>query len=191
MYIRSETDDTPDCPTTYLLCAPALSAGPALPNLPAQDAAQTPVPQSALAASIQHLGKRNFVGIVVIAVLVFVGLVLWLSFGRWPRDRMRRMRERLKRGDKLPRSGSGMPSNCEEHEHEQGQGHWQGREGRAAADFGDRVRMNLDERDEKPDAQRGVREDGLCSPRSVEIEVDSLEEAEEPRPKRVPRVHFA
>ncbi|KAI0651795.1 hypothetical protein C8Q79DRAFT_58384 [Trametes meyenii] len=218
MYIRSETDGArpgaANCPTDYPSCAPTLSAGPALPNLPTEDAstsattsilplppmgtgggdasnapAPTPIPQSALATSIQHIGKRNFVGIVVIAVLVFVGLVLWLSFGRWPRNRMRRVRERLKRGDKLPRSASGTPPSQEqEREQAQTQGDWRG--GRAAAGFGDR-RVNQDEQDEKPNA-RCAPEGGLYSPRAVEIEVDSLEkEAGEPRPKRVPRVHFA
>ncbi|EIW64725.1 uncharacterized protein TRAVEDRAFT_42141 [Trametes versicolor FP-101664 SS1] len=59
-------------------------------------------PQVALvgATAVQRIGQRNLIGIIVAAVLVFLGLVLWLSFGRWPRAGMRRIRARLARGDK-------------------------------------------------------------------------------------------
>ncbi|KAL1952004.1 hypothetical protein VTO73DRAFT_1153 [Trametes versicolor] len=113
---RSATDQLAGCPHSYPLCDPSLSAGPALageddpaPSSPTTAAITTgsiaPVssqPQVALvgATAVQRIGQRNLIGIIVAAVLVFLGLVLWLSFGRWPRAGMRRIRARLARGDK-------------------------------------------------------------------------------------------
>ncbi|KAI0639346.1 hypothetical protein C8Q77DRAFT_1204849 [Trametes polyzona] len=69
---------------------------------------------------IQRLGRRNFIGIVVLSVLVFAGLVLWLSFGRWPRAGFARLglgrrggdKRRAKRDDAAPGSGSGSEASC-------------------------------------------------------------------------------
>ncbi|KAJ8495829.1 hypothetical protein ONZ51_g1478 [Trametes cubensis] len=203
MFIRSATGapsgSTPGdilCPLSYPECDPALSAGPALTNINAESfnpnaTAVTPaaVPQAALAASIQRLGRRNFVGIIVLAVFVFVGLVLWLSFGKWPRAGLRRVRERLGRGNKqLAKSGSG------------GSVHG----GSEAADLASSERGGpneprtilvgqprlppLNEKEE----DKPVHADYPNSPRSMEVEVESLEK----RPAEIPRrkglhVHFA
>ncbi|KAI0335332.1 hypothetical protein GY45DRAFT_1333752 [Cubamyces sp. BRFM 1775] len=214
MFIRSETDVPPApgdflCPPSYPECDPTLSAGPALNNINAEGSPVPPadsfnssasattltpaVPQAALAASIQRLGRRNFIGIIVLAVFVFVGLVLWLSFGKWPRAGLQRMRERLGRSNKqLARSGSG------------GSVHG-GSEDTAAADLTSSERDGrspprtilvgqprlspLNEKDE----DQPVHADYPCSPRSMEVEVESLEKRagpEVPRKKGL-HVHFA
>ncbi|KAI0374225.1 hypothetical protein BV20DRAFT_491658 [Pilatotrama ljubarskyi] len=194
MYIRSEPDLSPGdqlCPPSYPPCEPALSAGPALPDLNAENSSAStsptlePAPQNALAENIQRIGKQNFVGIVVIAVLVFVGLVLWLSFGQWPRKGMRRFRERLKRGDsRLARSGRG---------HGGGGGDC-GQDVRSGARSAARPangQHDAHAQDEKREVG-GRRTGSPSSPLSMEIEVDSLEkEAGETQTKRIPRVHFA
>ncbi|KAI0361686.1 hypothetical protein OH77DRAFT_1433644 [Trametes cingulata] len=191
MYIRSEADAFSGdqlCPPSYPLCEPTLSAGPALPDLSAEGSPATTsppvlesVPQTALAENIQHIGKRNFVGIIVIAVLVFVGLVLWLSFGQWPRKGMRRIRERLKRGDsKLARSGSGGGAES---------GFCGSGEDAAARPANDNNNAYAQDEKREVGTPRAV---APASPMSMEIEVDSLEKgAGEARAERVPRVHFA
>ncbi|EJF66646.1 hypothetical protein DICSQDRAFT_123258 [Dichomitus squalens LYAD-421 SS1] len=56
-----------------------------------------PATQEAFSDDITRFGRRNFIGFVVLGVLVFVGLVLWMTFGMWPRRALSRLRERLAR----------------------------------------------------------------------------------------------
>ncbi|KAI8995575.1 hypothetical protein BD414DRAFT_534726 [Trametes punicea] len=175
------------CPPSYPNCDPSLSAGPALTNIKAEgnptDTTTDPsnpvvptngstlqpvaepgpaIPQAALAANIQHIGRRNFVGIVVIAVFVFVGLVLWLSFGKWPRAGVRRLKARFKRGDQLCKD----PGGCS-------------RTGQPCA------------QDEKHEDQT-THSEAPCSPQSVEVEIERLDKhAGKPQKEMIPRVHFA
>lgn len=50
-----------------------------------------------IAADIMRFGQRNLIGVVVLAVLVFLGLVLWMTFGKWPKRKMAQLWERLAR----------------------------------------------------------------------------------------------
>ncbi|KAI0801320.1 hypothetical protein C8Q74DRAFT_1364942 [Fomes fomentarius] len=115
-----------DCPRAYPACDPGVGPGPALSPIIANDddgadpgfpPQTTPVPttaiatatvtggtalvsptaQSALASDIQHFGKRNFVGLLVLGLLALLGLALWLTFGAWPRRVMQRLRARAER----------------------------------------------------------------------------------------------
>lgn len=50
-----------------------------------------------IATDITRFGQRNFIGVVVLAVLVFLGLVLWMTFGQWPKRKVAQLRERFAR----------------------------------------------------------------------------------------------
>ena len=77
-----------------------------------------PAAAEAFTDNITRFGQRNFIGLIVLGVLVFVGLVLWMTFGMWPKKALTRVRERLARrkegrnrggggsGGMAPRSGS-------------------------------------------------------------------------------------
>lgn len=113
-----------DCPRAYPACDPGVGPGPALSPIVANDDGgadpgsppqTTPVPttatatatggtaEAALASGIQHFGKRNFVGLLVLGLLALLGLALWLTFGAWPRRIMQRLRvARAERGEGGP-----------------------------------------------------------------------------------------
>ncbi|KAI9063010.1 hypothetical protein FKP32DRAFT_1676902 [Trametes sanguinea] len=199
------------CPPHYPACDPSLSAGPALANINAEDTPTTSTgsfttptpgllpesvagsgpapakPQSALAARIQHIGQRNLIGIVVVSVFVCVGLVLWLSYGKWPRAGMRRIRERFRRGDKQAQSASGLGASC-------GSPPVAALRTAMRRDRG-QPQLQLQCESEKHDTDHAEFESSPpCSPQSVEVEVESLGKhagAREVQRNKVPRVHFA
>ncbi|OJT12970.1 hypothetical protein TRAPUB_10535 [Trametes pubescens] len=174
---RSTPDQLSGCPPSYPLCDPSLSAGPALAASGEDDPAAittgglapVPQPQAALASTtVQHIGQRNLVGIIVAAVLVFLGLVLWLSFGRWPRAGMRRIRARLARGDASKRAAKS-----------------------AGGGFGSAPGHERDEacvRDDKRGSETGEAGRYCESPLPAEIEVDGLDKDGGTGPRHV---HFA
>ncbi|KAL7285269.1 hypothetical protein ACG7TL_000363 [Trametes sanguinea] len=186
--------------TTTNAFAPTASSTPT-PSLLPESAAGTAAgsgpaiatPQSALAARIQHIGQRNFIGIIVVAVFVFVGLALWLSYGKWPRAGMRRIRARFKRGDKPDQSasarGGGLGASC-------GSPPSAGLGTAMRRDRGQPpLQLQLQCESEKHEVDHAeVENSAPCSPRSVEVEVESLGKhagAREVQRKKVPRVHFA
>ncbi|KAH9849814.1 hypothetical protein C2E23DRAFT_888032 [Lenzites betulinus] len=206
MFIRSDsatippTPESPDaalCPPSYPSCAPSLSAGPALvdtdssesspalttPYSPAatitSSAGAQPEAQVALAGSIQHIGKRNFVGIVVIAALVFVGLVLWLSFGKWPRAGARWFRARIQ----ARRGGSDDASHAKGGEADLGGGEHSPRD--------DNIDAEARVKDAKGDGEADAGLRGAARPWSP-LEVNSLDKYAEETPARTGlHVHFA
>ncbi len=140
----------------------------------------TPTPQAALATSIQHFGKQNFVGLLVLGLLAFAGLVLWCTFGAWPGRMMRRLRARVANKGDAAKDGRDGDS-----------------EGRRGADL---------DRDQSQDAacepseseddkfQSASEEGALSSPESLEMEVKSLDKGtggEEAKRRTLPRVRFA
>ncbi|KAI0778129.1 hypothetical protein BD413DRAFT_506956 [Trametes elegans] len=141
-----------------------------------------PAPQSALAAGIARLGKRNFVGIVVLAVLAAAALVLWLSFGKWPRRRMRRLWPSRSRADAVGAPPAGVLGSRDA-------------DGGAAAAA---VAGEDDDEDEAGGRRRALdekREPGLAecprTPESGEVEVDTLEKGPSESWKKTRHVHFA
>ncbi|OBZ78533.1 Aspartate--tRNA ligase, cytoplasmic [Grifola frondosa] len=95
MYIsRAESESYDGCPPGLSPCHPSVGPGPALD---VDDGSQAPAhlaPLGALASNVAHFGRRNFVGLVVIGVLVVIGLGAWVTFGEWPRRAFRRLAER-------------------------------------------------------------------------------------------------
>ncbi|TFK87783.1 hypothetical protein K466DRAFT_599206 [Polyporus arcularius HHB13444] len=192
---ESESASPPhQCPPAYPSCNPAVGPGPALMPIANADSSSgssahssagstgllTPEPQAALAASIQHFGKQNFVGLLVLGLLVFAGLVLWCTFGAWPRRMMRRLRARVANKGDVAKHGRDGDS-----------------EGRRGADL---------DRDQSQDAacepseseddkfQSASEEGALSSPESLEMEVKSLDKGtggEEAKRRTLPRVRFA
>ncbi|KAI0825188.1 hypothetical protein BC628DRAFT_299890 [Trametes gibbosa] len=209
MYIRSETPATlpsPEsadaqlCPSSYPFCYPTLSAGPALVNADSSEGSPAPTTtyptapdtymdgvqpeaQATLAGSIQHIGRRNFVGIVVIAVLVIVGLALWLSFGKWPRAGLRWFRARV-RGCSGERSHAGGSS-------EAAVGHIGGEHAERDDDpSAGRTQAGVQDEKRCGEADARAGREPPCSP--LEVEVDSLEKCAGETPvRRGLHVHFA
>lgn len=110
--LLSYSDLYPDCPSsmTAAQCEELNHAPPSFedksagsPNITAHwnatrvapPAPHTSAKPDVIAADITHFGQRNFIGVVVLAVLVFLGLILWLTFGKWPKRKMAQLRERL------------------------------------------------------------------------------------------------
>lgn len=110
--LLSYSDLYPDCPSsmTAAQCEELNHAPPSLadnsaasPNTTAHwntTRVAAPAPHASMkpdviAVDITRFGQRNFIGVVVLAVLVFLGLILWLTFGKWPKRKMAQLRERL------------------------------------------------------------------------------------------------
>ncbi|PIL32020.1 hypothetical protein GSI_06724 [Ganoderma sinense ZZ0214-1] len=110
--LLSYSDLYPDCPSsmTAAQCNELNHAPPSFADKPTGSPNITvhwnttrvapPAPHASakpdvIAADITRFGQRNFIGVVVLAVLVFLGLVLWLAFGKWPKRKMAQLRERL------------------------------------------------------------------------------------------------
>ncbi|RPD82624.1 hypothetical protein L226DRAFT_32808 [Lentinus tigrinus ALCF2SS1-7] len=193
------------CPTIYPSCN-LTGPGPALADISAEASANsalpgtlTPTPQAALATGIQHFGKRNFIGLLVLGLLALAGLVLWITFGAWPQRMIRRLRARAggakserepgpdgklegRRGADLdreaasPTEGAGTRAHPHEpHPHE----------------------PHPHEPSESEDKVQSESEEGAPgSPHSLEMEVEGLEKgtdeaAEEAKRRTLPRVRFA
>ncbi|KAI0724483.1 hypothetical protein C8T65DRAFT_734104 [Cerioporus squamosus] len=194
----SASDSSPShpCPPTYPLCNPQVGPGPALVPIANADSSRnsahssgasstgtgtlTPTPQAALASSIQHFGKRNFVGLLVLGLLALAGLVLWCTFGAWPQRMMRRIRARVANKGDAAKAGRDGDS-----------------EGRRGADL---------DRDQSQDAahepheseedkvQPASEEGAPSSPQSLELEMEGLGKGtveEEAKKRTLPRVRFA
>ena len=167
----------------------------------------TPTPQTALATSIQHFGKQNFVGLLVLGLLALAGLVLWVTFGAWPQRMIRRLRARAascnialksggtaKEGESEGRRGADLGRDAAAEEAEVGaQGaHVHGPEHES--------REPSESEEGKVQSRSSADEDGAPgSPQSLEMEVESLEKGTgggggavgEAKGRTLPRVRFA
>ncbi|KAI1797827.1 hypothetical protein LXA43DRAFT_1088894 [Ganoderma leucocontextum] len=109
--LLSYSDIYPDCTSPIAECEQRSHAPPALADKAAASqndthqnatrvtapAAHASIQPDVVAADITHFGQRNFIGVVVLIVLVVLGLILWITFGKWPKRKMAQLRERLAR----------------------------------------------------------------------------------------------
>ena len=198
------------CPDTYPSCDPTGGPGPALIPLANNDAGPatvpvatsaspytdsdtttpttttlTPIPEAALAADIQHFGKRNFVGLLVLGLLALLGLALWLTFGAWPRRMMRKVRARYsaKRGEgESETKGEGNAG-----AHAEGR-----RSGQAAHLEADGARAHASREPSEEKIETPTDSNPPSSQPSLELEVEGLgKDSDETKKRTLPRVRFA
>ncbi|KAI0735224.1 hypothetical protein C8Q76DRAFT_791794 [Earliella scabrosa] len=200
------------CPDTYPSCDPTGGPGPALIPLANNDAGPatvpvatsaspysdgdtttpttttlTPIPEAALAADIQHFGKRNFVGLLVLGLLALLGLALWLTFGAWPRRMMRKVRARYsaKRGEGEGESETKGEGNAGAH----AEGRRSGQAAHLEAD-GARAHASRERSEEK--IETPTDSNPPSSQPSLELEVEGLgKDSDETKKRTLPRVRFA
>ncbi|KAI0757053.1 hypothetical protein C8Q80DRAFT_1265036 [Daedaleopsis nitida] len=153
----------------------------------------TPLPETALATDIQHFGHRNFVGLLVLGLLALLGLVLWLSFGAWPRRVMRRVRARFSSGSEALVKDAGKGGWREVHAGTQCGRGCPALDLRRHIDAATARAHHHGSREPSEKAGTASSEDvSSCSPQSTELEVEGLDkESGIIQESNIPRVRFA